>query len=89
MVDVKVKQHLDPILMELKDSVFGKFVEAFSQEGDGVLRYQGRLCVPDADDLRRKILEEAHASRYCIDPRATKMYHNLREIYWWDSLKRY
>ncbi|KAH0773702.1 hypothetical protein KY290_010839 [Solanum tuberosum] len=30
VVDVKSKQHLDPILMELKESVLGKSIEAFS-----------------------------------------------------------
>ena len=52
VVDVKDKQHLDPILMELKDSILGKYIEAFSQGEDGLLRYQGRLCVLDIDNLR-------------------------------------
>ncbi|KAH0709715.1 hypothetical protein KY284_011142 [Solanum tuberosum] len=39
VVDVNSKQHLDPILMELKESVLNKSVEAFSQGGDEVLRY--------------------------------------------------
>ncbi|WMV18994.1 hypothetical protein MTR67_012379 [Solanum verrucosum] len=63
-------------------------VEAFSQGGDGVLRYQGHLCVPDDDGLREQILEEAHSSRYSIYPGATKMYHDLREVYWWNGMKR-
>ena len=50
--DVKAKQGLDPTLVELKELVLKKFVETFSQVGDGVLRYQGRLCVCNADDLR-------------------------------------
>nr|ABI34336.1 hypothetical protein SDM1_41t00011 [Solanum demissum] len=41
LVDVKSKQGLDPILMELKESVLNKSVEAFFQGGDMVLRYQG------------------------------------------------
>ncbi|WMV13676.1 hypothetical protein MTR67_007061 [Solanum verrucosum] len=45
LMDVKSKQSLDPILVELKEAVLKKSVEAFSQGGDGVLRYQGRLCV--------------------------------------------
>lgn len=36
---VKSKQHLDSILMELKESVPGKFVEVFSEGGDVLLRY--------------------------------------------------
>ena len=53
-----------------------------------MLRYQGRLCVPDVDGLRDQILEEAYGSRYSIHPGSTKMYHDLREIYWWAGLKR-
>ena len=53
-----------------------------------MLRYQGILCVPDVDDLRNRVLEEAHGSRYPIHPGSTKMYHDLREVYWWDDLKR-
>ena len=30
VVDVKDKQHLDPILIDLKDSALGKFIEAFT-----------------------------------------------------------
>ena len=35
-----------------------------------------------------KILEEAHGSQYSIHPCATKMYCDLREVYWWDGLKK-
>ena len=53
-----------------------------------MLKYQGRLCVLDVDGLRDRILEEAHGSRYSIHPGSTKMYHYLREIYWWEGLKK-
>ncbi|KAH0776336.1 hypothetical protein KY290_007747 [Solanum tuberosum] len=88
VVDVKSKQHLDPILMKLKESVLNKSVEAFSQGGYGVLRYQGRLCISDVDGLREKILEESHGSRYSIHPGATKMYYDLREVYWWNGINK-
>ena len=52
VVEVKSKQHLDPLLMELKESILGKLSESFSQRGYGILRYQGTLCVPDIEDLR-------------------------------------
>ena len=38
--------------------------------------------------MRNRILEEAHGSRYSIHPGATKRYHDLRELDWWDCLKR-
>ena len=45
VVEFKSKQHLDFALMELKAPVLGKLNESFSLGGDGVLKYQGRLCV--------------------------------------------
>ena len=43
VVQVKTKQHLDPLLMELKKSVLGRFNESF---------FQGSLCVSEMDDFR-------------------------------------
>ncbi|KAH0650460.1 hypothetical protein KY284_030372 [Solanum tuberosum] len=52
VANVKAKQGLGPTLVELKKVVLKQSVEAFSLGGDGVLRYQVRLCVPNVDDLR-------------------------------------
>ena len=46
------------------------------------------LCVPIVDGLRNRILEEAHGSRYFIYPVLTNMYHDLREVFWWEGLKK-
>ncbi|XP_055802833.1 uncharacterized protein LOC129872024 [Solanum dulcamara] len=48
--------------------------------GDGVLRYQERLCIPNVNGLGEKSMAEAHNSRYSIYPGATKIYHDLREM---------
>ena len=39
------------------------------------------------DNLRKEILKEAHFAAYSVHP-ATKMYHNIRDLYWWDGLKK-
>ena len=88
MVEVKSKQHLDQSLMELKESVLGKHNESFSLGGGGILRYKERLCVPNIDNLRNRILEKAHCSCYYIHPGSTQMYHDLTEVYLWYGLKR-
>ncbi|WMV19470.1 hypothetical protein MTR67_012855 [Solanum verrucosum] len=88
VVEVKEKQDGDPILLQLKGAVHHKRVEVFSQGGDDVLHYQGRLCVPNVGELRKQILTEVHNSRYSINPGATKMYCDLREVFWWNGLKR-
>ncbi|KAH0665923.1 hypothetical protein KY285_027129 [Solanum tuberosum] len=73
VVEVKEKQDSDPILLELMGAVHQQRVEVFSQEGDGVIRYHGRLCVPNVGELRQRILAEAHNSRYSIHLGVTKM----------------
>ena len=64
-MEVKEKQHSNPILLELKGAVHNQKVEVFSQGGDSVLRYKG--------ELRQHIPAEDHNSRYSIHPEATKM----------------
>ncbi|KAH0758100.1 hypothetical protein KY290_021593 [Solanum tuberosum] len=71
-----------------KANVVADALSRLSVGGDGVLRYQGRLCVPNVDDLREHILTEAHSSRYSIHLGATKMYHELWEVYWWNRMKK-
>ena len=74
--------------MDFEDSVLCELNESFFFGRDGVLRYQGRLCVPNVDGLRNQVLEEVHGSRYFIHPGSTKMYHDLRKVFWWDGLKK-
>ncbi|GKG07413.1 putative reverse transcriptase domain-containing protein, partial [Tanacetum coccineum] len=33
-------------------------------------------------------MDEAHTSRYSIHPGADKMYHDLRDLYWWPDMKK-
>ena len=79
---------MDLRLVKLKGSVKEQKVYVFSQGGDGVLMYQSRLYMPYVDDLRQRIMAEAHGARYSIHPSATKMYRDLREIYWWSGMKK-
>jgi hypothetical protein len=43
--------------------------------------------VPKEEALKKKILDEAHTSRYSIHPGSTKMYHDLRQQFWWTRMK--
>jgi hypothetical protein len=38
--------------------------------------------------LKKKILDEAHISRYSIHPGRNKMYHDLKQQFWWTRMKR-
>jgi hypothetical protein len=43
--------------------------------------------VPKRETLKKKVLDEAHTSRYSIHPGSTKMYHDLRQQFWWTRMK--
>ena len=59
----------------------------FSINPFGVLRFKTRLCVLEVDELRSRILREAHHSRFAIHPGTTKMYQDLKQLFWWPHLK--
>ncbi|KAK1683383.1 hypothetical protein QYE76_044231 [Lolium multiflorum] len=63
-------------------------VAGFSIDEEGVLWYNGRLCVPSIPELKHLIMDEAHNAPYSIHPGGSKMYQDLKEIFWWHGMKR-
>jgi hypothetical protein len=53
----------------------------------GTFWFKDRLVVPKREALKKKILGEAHTSRYSIHPGSNKMYHDLRQQFWWTRMK--
>jgi hypothetical protein len=49
-------------------------VQCFRQDADGVLWFTDHLMVLKDFELRRKIMDEAHCSRYSIHLGTNKMY---------------
>ncbi|XP_060202282.1 uncharacterized protein LOC132630731 [Lycium barbarum] len=70
---VKKSQYEDPMLVHHRDVLPQKKESLFEVPADRVLKYHGRLCVPDVARLRRQIFEEAHHSHYSVHPREKKM----------------
>jgi hypothetical protein len=63
-------------------------VACFHENAEGVLWFKDRLVVPKEASLKKKILDEAHTSRYSIHPGSTMMYHDLRQQFLWTRMKR-
>ena len=55
---------------------------------DGILWFSDLIYVPRVKELRQTILGEAHRAKYTIHPGATKMYRDLRNLYWWPGMKK-
>jgi hypothetical protein len=62
-------------------------VACFREDVKGTLWFKKRLVVPKKEALKKKILDEAHTSRYSIHPGSTKMYDDLRQQFWWTRMK--
>nr|GFB93922.1 retrotransposable element Tf2 [Tanacetum cinerariifolium] len=50
--------------------------------------YDTRLVVPNDASLREALLTEAHSSPFSVHPGSTKMYHDLKQHFWWSGMKR-
>jgi hypothetical protein len=57
-------------------------VACFHEDAERTLWLKERLVVPKKEALKKKIMDEAHMSRYSIHPGSTKMYHDLRQQFW-------
>ncbi|KAL0544078.1 hypothetical protein IC582_019189 [Cucumis melo] len=65
----------------------GQAVE-FSISSDGGLLFERRLCVPSDSAVKTELLSEAHSSPFSMHPGSTKMYQDLKQVYWWRNMKR-
>ena len=78
----------EKLVIEIQKIMNGEASEGFSITQDGMLTLRGRISVPDVDDLRKLIMEEAHCSAYAMHPGSTKMYRTIKENYCWSGMKR-
>jgi hypothetical protein len=62
-------------------------VNYFHLDEEGTFWFKDCLVVPKDHELRKKIFDEAHTSRYSIHPDSTKMYHDLKAQLWWTRMK--
>ncbi|XP_075074821.1 uncharacterized protein LOC142162371 [Nicotiana tabacum] len=85
---IKAIQYEDERLCKYRDEVLAGKSKDMIGESDGVLQIGDRLCVADVDGLRHAILEEAHNSKYTIHPGSTKIYHDLKQFYWWEGMEK-
>ncbi|XP_071713522.1 uncharacterized protein [Rutidosis leptorrhynchoides] len=70
-----------------KDEAIKGLIKQIEVKGDGTRYFTGRLWVPKYGELRKLVLDEAHKTRYSIHPETGKMYHDIKEFYWWPNMK--
>nr|GEW28726.1 putative reverse transcriptase domain-containing protein [Tanacetum cinerariifolium] len=65
-----------------------EMILAMERKEDGSLYFMDRIWVPLVGDVIMVVLNEADKSRYSLHLEADKMYHDLRNMYWWPGMKR-
>jgi len=86
--EIRKGQLEDDKIKEIKELMEKGKAPDFTEDEHGTVWFRKRICVPEVDHLREKILKEAHDSAYSIHPGSTKMYQDLKERYWWYGMKR-
>nr|GEU62933.1 RNA-directed DNA polymerase, eukaryota, reverse transcriptase zinc-binding domain protein [Tanacetum cinerariifolium] len=61
--------------------------QIFKIHTNGIRYHDKRIWLPLHGGLRDLIMHESHKSKYSIHPGSTKMYQDLRKLYWWPNMK--
>lgn len=85
---IKEAQIEDADIKEIKSNMKKGKSLRFTEDERRTIWFDKRICVPDQKELKQLILKEAHETLYSIHPRSAKMYQDLKEMYWWPSMKR-
>ncbi|KAM2326773.1 hypothetical protein ACFX1X_025959 [Malus domestica] len=74
MVDEEIQE-----MVQLRNE--GKKKDLRIRESDGMLIQENKMYVPNNEELKKEILDDAHCSAYAMHPGGTKMYHTIRPFY--------
>ena len=75
-------------MIKLRAEIEGGRKLEFQIRDNGAIVRGSRMYVPEIGELKREIMEEAHSLAYAMHLGSTKMYHTLREHYWWKGMKK-
>jgi hypothetical protein len=87
MDKIRQTQKGDKEIEKIKENMRKDKAKGFSKDEQGTIWFEKRICVPDDPDIRKLIFQEAHETPYSIHPSNTKMYIDLKEIFWWSNMK--
>jgi hypothetical protein len=80
-------QRSDDDMKHIHEKIKAGKANCFRKDDQGIVWLNNRIVVPKNDEVRQQILDEAHLSHYSIHPGSTKMYHDLKQHYWWTKMK--
>src|SRR5512139_1772496 len=85
---VREAQVNDPDIQEIKKNMRRGKAIGYVEDEHGTVWLGERICVPENKELKDTIMREAHETLYSIHPGSTKMYQDLKQQFWWASMRR-
>jgi hypothetical protein len=85
---IRKAQKLSAEIKALRELMKDGKEEDYRVDEQGTMWLKERICVPQNKALLEQIMKEAHDSRYSIHSDSTKMYKDLKTIYWWKDMRR-
>jgi hypothetical protein len=86
--EILKRQKEDPFIVKEIRRIDEGRNSLFEPQEENSLWFQNRICVPDIPKIKKVILREAHQTAYSIHPGSTKMYIDLKDVFWWNNMKR-
>jgi hypothetical protein len=74
-------------MRHIREKIEARKAKCFRKDDQGIVWFNNRIVVPKNEKIYQQILDEAHLSRYSIHLESTKMYHDLKQQYWWTKMK--
>ncbi|GAU42813.1 hypothetical protein TSUD_288410 [Trifolium subterraneum] len=65
-----------------------KLTNPFLEKIRKLVKFRGRVCVPDVPELKKMIFDEGHKSGLSVHPGLVKMYQDLKKLFWWPRMKK-
>jgi hypothetical protein len=82
------KKKSDKGIFHIKERMKSEPNSRFKLDERIILWFDECLVIPKDQELRTKILDEAHQSKLSIHPGSSKLYSNLKSKFWWTKMKK-
>jgi len=83
------KEPIAKVARELWQALSKTVRSAEWSEDDRVLRFRGKIYVPQNSDLQRRIVSLCHNMKVAGHPRCWKTLELVSRNYWWPQMSRY
>ncbi|XP_062086204.1 uncharacterized protein LOC133792315 [Humulus lupulus] len=85
---IKERQKEDEALVKQGALIQGDDDNNFAMFNGEFMCYKDKIRVPYDKELKESIVKEAHTTHIPFCLRSTKMYNDLKTMYWWPGMKK-